>query len=181
MADFLFRALTFSQYLNTHPLIRDEYILFPDEFITVRNEVAKVMFLQASVCPQGGGWGVCLSACWDTTPPGADTPPPGADTPPPGADTPPEQTHPYPRADTPLPQSRHTPTPEQTPPQSRHTPLSRHLPPGADTHPPPRDTATAADGMHPTGMHSRFQFTCPDGQVKILDRSLIQYLFYFSG
>ena len=35
-------------------------------FITVRNKVAKVMFLQACVCPQGGG---CLSACWDTTPP----------------------------------------------------------------------------------------------------------------
>ena len=42
--------------------------------ITVRNEVAKVMSLQASVCPQGGCVGVCLSACWDTTPPGADTP-----------------------------------------------------------------------------------------------------------
>ena len=27
----------------------------PQAFITVRNEVAKVMFLQASVCPQGGG------------------------------------------------------------------------------------------------------------------------------
>ena len=46
-----------------------------------------------------GGKGVCLSACWDTTPPGADplpgsrpsrdqTPPPNQ-TPPPGADTPP--------------------------------------------------------------------------------------------
>ena len=86
-------------------------------FFTVRNEVAKVMFLHLSVCPQRG---VCLSTCWDTAPPpreqhprsrhpprasthlGADTspgsrPPPGADTPqpplweqaPPGADTPP--------------------------------------------------------------------------------------------
>ena len=74
-------------------------------------------------CPQWGG--VCLSACWDTTPPGADTPrsrhpleqtPPGACT----------------------PRSRHPP--EQTPPGSRHPPRSRHLsqgadPPGADTHP----------------------------------------------
>ena len=50
-----------------------------------------------------GGEGVCLSACWDTPPPGVDTTPPdqtpleqtpaGAD--PPGADTPPrEQTPP---------------------------------------------------------------------------------------
>ena len=52
---------------------------------TVHNEVAKVMFLQASVCPHAGG--VCLSACWDTTPP------------PPGADIPQEQT--TPRTDTP--------------------------------------------------------------------------------
>ena len=38
--------------------------------ITGHNEVvAKVIFLEASVCPQGV---VCLSACWDTTPPGAD-------------------------------------------------------------------------------------------------------------
>ena len=56
-----------------------------------------------------GGEGVCLSACWDTTPP------PGADPPwsrppqsrhPPGADTPLEQTPPH--------RSRHPP-PEQTP------------------------------------------------------------------
>ena len=88
------------------------------------------MFLQASVCPQGGG-GVCLSACWDTTPPlGADTPPEQT---PPGSRHPPEQT-----------------PPEQTPPQSRY-------PPGADTpqsRHPPQDTVTAADRTHPTGMHS---------------------------
>ena len=107
--------------------------------ITVRNEVAKVMFLQASVCPHGG---VCLSACWNTThPPGEQTPPEqtpptpreqtplgvdipllvGAD-PPPGADTPREQTHP--------PRSRHTPPQEQTPP-----PRSRHPPPGPERRP----------------------------------------------
>ena len=53
-------------------------------------------------------------------------------------------------------------------PGSRHPPRSKHPPPGADTpweqtpwsrHPPreqtpPRDTATAADGTHPTGIHS---------------------------
>ena len=43
---------------------------------------------------------------------------------------------------------------EQTPPRSRH-------PPEADTPPPPGadplpETATAADGTHPTGMHSCF-------------------------
>ena len=79
------------------------------------------------------GWGgsVCLSACWDTTP-----------------THPRDQVHPWeqtsPGADTPL---------EQTPPGSRH------LPPGADT-PYPRDTATAADGKHPTGMHSCLKRLC---------------------
>ena len=34
-------------------------------FFTIRNEVAKVMFLDVSV---HGGGGVCLSARWDTTP-----------------------------------------------------------------------------------------------------------------
>ena len=52
---------------------------------------------------------------------------------------PPEQTHP----------------PEQTPPGSRHPPRSRQ-PPGTD--PPPRETAIAADGTHPTGMHSCYIF-----------------------
>ena len=68
------------------------------------------------------------------------------------------------------PGTRHTP-PEQTPPGSRHLrPRSRHPPsrqspweqtsptpilPGADT--PPPETATVADGTHPTGMHSCFK------------------------
>ena len=38
----------------------------------------------------------------------------------------------------------HSPISGQTPPLGRH-PLGRH---------PPGQTATAADGMHPTGMHS---------------------------
>ena len=81
------------------------------------------------------------------TPLGADTPL--------GPGTPQEQTPPW---------SRH--------PQSRHTPGSRHNtkkaplphptrhPPGADTLPrdqapsPPQQTATVADGTHPTGKHS---------------------------
>ena len=76
--------------------------------ITVRNQVARVMFLQACVCPQGG-W--CLPQCmlgYHTLPPRADTPqeqtPPGSG--PPGADTPPQSRHP-PGADT--PGSRHPP------------------------------------------------------------------------
>ena len=119
-------------------------------FITVRQRIAKVMFLQASVCPQGGRWG-CLPQCMlgyhtpqSRHPPGSRHPPrsrhpPGADRPgaytPPGAETP-WSRHP-PGVDT-LPLGVDTPR-EQTPPE--HTP-------------PPRDTVTAADGMHPTGMHS---------------------------
>ena len=63
------------------------------------------MFLHLSLCPQGGP----LSACWDTTPPGAGTP--RDQTPNLGPDTPtlPEQAPPR----------------DQTPPQSR--PPSRQL------------------------------------------------------
>ena len=65
--------------------------------ITVRNEVAKVTFLQASVCPQEGMCG-CLPQCMlgYHTPPSRHPPekgvwyPPGVDPPPPGADTSPE-------------------------------------------------------------------------------------------
>ena len=85
------------------------------------------MFLQASVCPQGGG-GVCLSAWWDTTPLEQtllEQTPPCEQTPPqeqtsPWEQTPPRNRHP-PGADIPL---------EQTPPLSRHLPQSRH-PPGS--------------------------------------------------
>ena len=59
----------------------------------------KVMFLQASVILLTGG--VCLSACWDSTPPRTRHP---------GSRHPPEQTH-HP----PDPRSRHTPQ-EQIPP-----------------------------------------------------------------
>ena len=61
-------------------------------------------------------------------------------------------------ADTPL--GRHTPTgrhtPRQTPPPLGRYPLGRH-PLWEDTPLPPA-MATAADGMHPTGMH--FSFPC---------------------
>ena len=126
------------------------------------------------VCHSVHRGGVCLSACWDITPPGGN--PPGADTPL-GADTPPEQTPPG--ADTPqsrqqTPQSRHPP--EQTPPQkqtppgvdppwSRH-PQSRNRPqeqtspqtPPLSRHPPGTDT--------PLG--SRLRHTVNERPVRIL-------------
>ena len=76
---------------------------------TGRNEVvAKVMFLQVCVCPQGGEEGVCLSACWDTRPPR-----PGRENPPWTRQTPP-QTRENP------PQTRETPPrPGRTPPGRR--------------------------------------------------------------
>ena len=78
----------------------------------------KVMFLQASMILSTDGV-VCLSACWNTTPPQEQTHPPGAD--PPGADTPGSRPstrsrHP-PRADTP---------PEQTPPLEHTPPTTEH-------------------------------------------------------
>ena len=69
---------------------------------------AKVIFSQASVCPQGG---VCLSACWDI-PPGSRQPP-REQTTPPGPDTPRDQTPPGTR-----PPWEHIPR-EHTPPGSR--------------------------------------------------------------
>ena len=48
------------------------------------------------------------------------------------------------------PPGRHPP-PGQTPPPRADTPLPQGRP-----HLPPRQTATAADGTHPTGMHSCF-------------------------
>ena len=99
------------------------------------------------VCDSVHRAGVCLSACWDTTPP-EQTPlwsrhpqsrHPREQTHPPGADTAPwEQTN---------PQSRHPL--EQTPPGSRHPP--DQTPPGLSTPPrtkythPGADTPLAAD------------------------------------
>ena len=58
------------------------------DIITGRNEVvAKVIFLQVSVCPQGGGEGVCLSTCWDAIPP----PPRWRTTPPRDGEPPPRE------------------------------------------------------------------------------------------
>ena len=72
--------------------------------------------------------GVCLSACWDTTPPGAGTP---------MEQIPPGTKHPLSRHS---PGTRHPLGPD--PPRTRHTPGSRH-PPRAGTprtrHLPPAD------------------------------------------
>ena len=81
-------------------------------FITGRNEVvAKVIFLHLFVILFTGG--VCLSACWDTTPQD-QTPPDQADTPSDQADTPPDQ------ADTP-PDQADTPLDQADPPWEAHT------------------------------------------------------------
>ena len=69
------------------------------------------------VCLSTGGRGVCLSACWDTHPPGNRHPP---DLAPPPRSRPPRTRHP-PGPETPQ---------EQTPPQTRH----HHHP---DPAPPP--------------------------------------------
>ena len=80
---------------------------------TVRNEVAKATFVHLSVILfTGGRRGVCLSACWDTTP-------------------------------------------------QDQAPRSRRPPPGADH---PRKTAAAADGTHPTGMHSCYNIWLDGGE-----------------
>ena len=89
-------------------------------------------------CSHGG---VCLSACWDTTPPGADTPQDQTswDQTPPRTRHPPEQTPP--RADTPW---------EQKPPPGADTPLDqtppRQTPPRADT--PPHRACWEIRSMH---------------------------------
>ena len=88
------------------------------------------MFLQVSVCPQGGG--VCLSACWDAIPlhDQADTPQDQADHLGPGrhtldqADTPQTRQTPWDQAD-PLGPGRHPPDQADTP-WTRQTPQEVH-------------------------------------------------------
>ena len=109
------------------------YDCYHGRFLPSATKLRRLCFYTClSFCPRGG---VCLSACWDTTPLGADPPhrhPPGANTPL-GADTPWEQT-----------------PPEQTPPGADTLPRSRNPP--RSRHPP--EMATVADGTHPTGMLS---------------------------
>ena len=105
--------------------------------------MAKVIFLHLSVIHSVHRGGVCLSACWDTTPPGSRPPTPPEQNPlraePPGADTPREQTSNPLGADTPLPGADPpgTDTPradtpqEQTPTPQEQTPFHEHTPPGS--------------------------------------------------
>ena len=127
--------------------------------------------------------GVCLSTGGvpdQVHPPGTDTHPLGAGThpglgTPPEADTPlgpgrpsrtrytpPDQVHISPGPGTTPGQGAprdqvHPPQDQVHPPGTRYTPLGPGTPPRDQVHrhPPLRDTATAADGKHPTGMHSR--------------------------
>ena len=136
---------------------------------TVRNEVAKVLFLHLSVCPQGG---VYLSACWDTTPPPEKEPPESR---PPWSRHPPGRRHPRPWSRHPLPPWEPDPPGEGTP--REQTPLEQTPPPreeapspleqappaplgtrspraGNPPPPPPRRRLLLRTGTHPTGMHS---------------------------
>ena len=89
---------------------------------TGRNEVvAKVMFLQVSVI-HSVHRGVCLSACWDTTPRTRQTPPRTRQTSPDQADPPRPGRPPSPD------QADHPPGPGR-PPRTRQTPQTRQTPP----------------------------------------------------
>ena len=104
-----------------HKAVTIQCLMYGNVIITVRNEVAKVMFLHLSVTLFTGG--VCLSACWDTAPSWEQALPPGPATP---------RTRPP-------PPSSHRP--EQAPP-----PGTRHPPPGAEA--ATASDGTHPTGMH---------------------------------
>ena len=105
---------------------------------TGRNEVvAKAMFLQVCVCPQGGG---CLPQCMlgCQTPQTRQTPPQPGRHPPDQADTPHTRQTPPDQADTHTPRpGRHPPRTKQTPPDQADTPPRQTPPPGPSR--PPRE------------------------------------------
>ena len=80
--------------------------------------------------------------------------------PPPGADTHPPQSRP-PQEQTPPPGSKYPPPRSDTPPPKFFS-FFLHFFCILFTPPPIQDTATAADGTHPTGMHS-----CYDNVMRI--------------
>ena len=121
---------------------RAVHVLLECFLVTVRNDIAKVMFLHLSVCPQGGVPGA--GTPWDQVHPAR----PG---------TPQDQVYP--------PRTRYTLW-DKVPPQTRYPPRDQvhpHPTPPDQVHPlplgqvhPRQETATVADGTHPTGMHSSF-------------------------
>ena len=127
---------------------------------------AKVMFLQASVILSTGG-GVCLSACWDASPPGPETPPRdqrpthSPSTPPDQADTPPTRQTP-PGPETPPPWTRQTLPGTRDPPQTRQTPW--------DQRPTPRDQRP------PLG--SRRQHTVNERPLRILLECILVLIYF---
>ena len=115
--------------------------------ITIHNEVAKVMFLQVSVWPQGR-WG-CMPQCMLGYHPSR-------------ADTPPWEQIPYPRADTPWSRhplgSRHPPwadTPLGADTTQEHTPIRSRHPLPLGSRPPrsrhPQEQTPAHQSRHPMG------------------------------
>ena len=143
-----------THFYSEHFSQRGESLHFFLQIIfTVRNEIAKVMILQASVCPQGGStwpgtppWdqvhppGIRYTP-WEQTPPGPGTPP-GPNTTPGTRYTPPDQVH---------PQTRYSP-PEQTPPGPGTPPRSRPSRPGKlpqDHLHPPKQTPPPQHQVHP--------------------------------
>ena len=143
----------FFDFLTTHPAGR---ALISDWLVnSYRPQRSCEAYVFTSVCLSTGGGGVSASV-HAGMPPRPDTPP-GAD--PPDPSDPPSGSRLPPRVETP----RQGDPPWQGDPPGKETPLARR-PPGKEipqdqTPPgtrPPQDTTTAADGTHPTGMHSCF-------------------------
>ena len=123
--------------------------IFALSIITGRNEVvAKVMFLQVCVCPQGGRVSASVHA-------GMPYPSPPDQTDPPDQADPPRSGRPPPDP----PGTWQTPTPRirQTPPGTRQTPP----PPGPGRHPPRdlADTPPPGPGRHPPQADSSIRST----------------------
>ena len=93
------------------------------------------MFLQVSVCPQGG-W---VSQDALQAPPPRDGEPPQMENPP-WMENPPDGEPPW----------MENPPRMQNPPWMENPPTRMQNPPGQ-----------CAGGTHPTGMHSRFELRCP--------------------
>ena len=144
---------------------------FTEEIITGRNEVvAKVMFLQVSVCPQGGRVSASVHAGMPD-PPGPGSHPPGVRQTPPGPGRPPrDQADPSGTRQTSLDQAD-PPGPGRpplgpgrppSPGDQADTPRIRQTPPGKQT---PAYGLRAA-GTHPTGMHSCYPIFLPNSSPR---------------